>query len=125
MGPAVTTAVSSQLRTPPRTVPGPGEWSKGMDWPRLRLEPLKMDVSKIVVTIDGMIGAMIGEAGETTAAVTAITTAMIAETTEEMIGVNPMIAETPRRASCLRLPLRVKEQETMIETTTRLKTLRT
>ena len=76
--------------------------------------------------IDGTIGEMIAEvAGETTAAVT-VTDMMITETTEEMIGVNlMMIAEMLLRVSRLRLPHRVKEQETMIAMTTRLKTLRT
>ena len=61
MGPAVTTTVSSRLRTPPGTAPGPSEWSLGTGWHRLRLEPLKMDVSKIVVMIDGMNGETIAE----------------------------------------------------------------
>ena len=106
MGPAVTTAVSSQLRTPPRTAPGPGDVSLGTGWHRLRLEPLKKDASKIVVMIDGMIGGTITEvAGEMIAAVIAIA-AMTAETTEEMIGVNLMM---------IRLPLRAKERGTTIE----------
>ena len=50
------------------------------------------------------------------------TAVMIAETTEEMIGVNPMrIAETSLRVSRLRLPLWAMEQGTTIETTIRLK----
>ena len=85
-----------------------------------------MDASKIVVMIDGMIGETIAEvAGEMIAAVIA-TAAMIAKTTEEMIGMNlTMIAETLLRISRLRLPLRAKEQETTIEMTTRLKMLHT
>ena len=97
-----------------------------MDWPRSRLELLKTDVSEIVETIDGTTGVMIAEeAGEMIAVVTA-TAAMTAQTTKEMIGVNlMMMAEMPLRVSRHRLPLRVKEQETTIETTTRLKMLRT
>ena len=124
MGPAVTTAVSSRLCTPPRTVPGPGEWSLGMGWHRLRLEPLKTDASKIVVMIDGMSGGTIAEeVGEMIAAVIAITVT-IAETTEEMLGVNLMrIAETLLCVSRPRLPLRAKEQGTTIEMATCLKML--
>ena len=97
-----------------------------MDWPRSRLELLKTDVSEIVVMIGETIGVTIAEvAGEMIAAVTT-TAAMIAETTEEMIGVNlMMIAETLLRISRHRLPLQVKEQGPMIETITRMKTLRT
>ena len=51
--------------------------------------------------------------------------AMTAETTEETIGMNLMIAKMLPCVSRHRLPLRVKEQETMIETTTRLKMPRT
>ena len=75
--------------------------------------------------IDGTNDEMIAEvAGEMIATVIA-TAAMIAKTTEEMIGVNlMMIAETLPRDSRLRLPLQAKEQETTIEMTTRLKMLR-
>ena len=74
--------------------------------------------------IDGTTGVMIAKvAGETIAAVTA-TAVMIAESIEEMISVNlMMIAEMFLCVSRLRLPLRAKEQGTMIEMTTRLKTL--
>ena len=90
-----------------------------MNWPRSRLALLKTDVSEIIVTI----GVTIAEvAGEMIAAVTA-TTATTAVTTEEMIGVNPMITEMPLRVSRHRLPLRFKEQETTIETITHVKML--
>ena len=91
-----------------------------MDWPRSRLELLKTDVSEIIVMIDGTIGVTIAEvAGEMIAAVTTTAT-MIAETTEEMIGVNlMMIAEMLLCVSRLRLLLRAKEQETTIEMITR------
>ena len=99
--------------------------SLGMGWHQLRLESPKMDASKIVVMIDGMIGETIaGAVGEMTAAVIA-TAAMIAETTEEMIGANPMTVKMPLCVSRHRLPLRVKEQETTIEMITRLKMLHT
>ena len=102
MGPVVTIAVSSRLRTPPGTAPRPGVWLLEMGWPRLRVVPLKLGASKIIVMIDGMIGEMTVEAeGKMIAAVIATATT-IAETTEEMIGVNPMkIAEMPLRVSRL------------------------
>ena len=79
-----------------------------------------MDASKIIVMTDRMIGKTTVEvACEMTAAVLA-TAAMIAVTTEEMIGVNLMrIAETLPRVSRLRLPLRAKDRGTTIEMITR------
>ena len=93
---------------------------------RLRLEPLKMDAFKIVVMTGEMIGGTIVEvAGEMTAAVIATTT-MIATTTEEMIGMNPMkITEMFLRVSRLRLPSKSKRLGTTTEMTTLQKTLRT
>ena len=97
-----------------------------MDWHQLRLGPLKMDASKIIV----MTGEMIGETtvevvGGMIAAVIAIA-AMTVETTEGMIGVNLMkIVETSLHASRLRLPLPAKERGTPLEMTTRLWTRRT
>ena len=75
-----------------------------------------MDASKIVV----MTGETTVEvAGEMIAMVIA-TAAMIAATTEGMIGVNLMrIAEMLPRVSRLRLPLRAKERGTTIEMITR------